>query len=93
MQANASESKRRLKLASEPKRIQANQAKDKAKVRVKDKVKDKAKVKAKDLYISLLLTHDCARWGGCVQLPLHHGEGALSFVDGQEGRLALLGWR
>ena len=92
-----------MKLASEPKRIQAtleickriqaNQAKDKAKVRVKDKVKDKAKVKAKDLYISLLLTHDCARWGGCVQLPLHHGEGALSFVDGQEGRLALLGWR
>ena len=55
--------KRCLKLASESKRIQAtleickriqaNQAKDKAKVRVKDKVKDKAKVKAKDLYISL----------------------------------------
>ncbi|MEE0511262.1 MAG: hypothetical protein UDG94_08540 [Peptococcaceae bacterium] len=32
----------------------------------------------------MLLTHGCALWGGCVQLPLHHGEGPHHLASFQD---------
>ena len=77
--AKASDATICLAKASDATFCLANLAKDKAKARVREK----AKVKAKDQYISLLLTPGGALRGGCVQLPLHHGGGALSSGDVQ----------
>ena len=52
-------------------------------------------MKARDLSLSVLLTPGCALRGGCVQLPLHHGEGAPlpGVVSGQTGKAAQGGRR